>query len=237
MKNMTRLIVLVAGMTLACGAAAERSDEDKARDAARKPAEVLAFLGLERGDTVVDIWAAGGWYTEVFSEAVGPDGTVYGQNPPSVLAFRDGRNDKALTQRLSGGRLANVIRIDQALADHPIEAGSVDLAFTALNLHDVDDDGGGEEVMVAFFRDAMAVLKPGGVMGVVDHVGIEGADNESLHRIEPAVAKAAAKAAGFVVEAESDLLANPGDDHSQMVFDQAIRGKTDRFILKLRKPE
>lgn len=236
MKNMTRLIVLIAGMTLACGAVAERSDEDKARDTARKPAEVLAFMGLKSGDTVLDIWAASGWYTEVFSEAVGPEGTVYSQNPPRVLEFRDGRHDKALAKRLAGGRLANVIRIDQALADQPIEAGTVDLAFTALNLHDLYNDEG-DEATVEFFRNAMAMLKPGGVMGVVEHVGIEGADNASLHRMQPDQARAAATAAGFVIEAESDLLANPDDDHSLMVFNDAIRGKTDRFILKLRKPE
>jgi len=236
MTRMTKFVVAIVGMTLAFGASAERSADDKARDATRKPAEVLAFLGLKPGDTVVDIWAAGGWYTEVLSEAVGPDGKVYSQNSAWILGLFDRRYDKELTERLAGGRLANVIRVDAALADHPIEAGSVDLAFTALNLHDIYKRRG-EAATVAFFRDAMAMLKPGGVMGVVEHVGVAGADNETLHRMDPAIARSTAEAAGFIIEAESDLLANPDDDHSLTVFDQAIRGKTDRFVLKLRKPE
>ena len=213
-----------------------RSDEDKARDAQRKPAEVLEFLGLKSGDTVLDIWASGGWYTEVLSDAVGPEGKVYSQNSPRVLAFRDGYYDKALSERLAGGRLANVVRVDQALSDGPIEADSVDLAITALNLHDVYNREG-EEATVAFFESVMAVLKPGGVLGVIEHVGAADADNVSLHRMQPGQAKATATAAGFVIEAESDVLANAEDDHTQGVFAPDIRGKTDRFILKLRKPE
>lgn len=239
MKMISPAGILAISVSLSLSLAANaggRSEEDRARDAARKPAEVLAFLGLEQGDVVVDVWAAGGWYSEVLSEAVGPDGTVYSQNPPSVLAMRDGHYDKLLTARLADGRLANVVRIDQAMADAPFDAGSVDLAITALNLHDVYNRQG-EAATVAFFSDVLAALKPGGVMGVVEHVGAEGADNQSLHRMQPEQARAAATAAGFVIEAESDLLANPDDDHSLMVFDEAIRGKTDRFILKLRKPE
>ena len=87
-------------------AAPGRSDEDKARDAQRKPAQVLAFLGLKPGDTALDVWAAGGWYTEVLSIAVGPTGHVYSQNPPMVLQFRDGAYDKALAERLAGERRA-----------------------------------------------------------------------------------------------------------------------------------
>ena len=237
MRTMAKILATLAGVALAGAAVAEgRSDEDKARDAARKPAEVLAFLGLEKGDTVIDIWAAGGWYTEFISEAVGPEGKVYSQNGPTILAFRDGHYDKLLSERLGGGRLANVIRVDQALAEHPVEAGTVDLAFTALNLHDIHNRQG-FDATVKFFEDAMTTLKPGGVMGVIEHVGAEGADNTSLHRLEPAKARAAAEAAGFVVEAESDLLASAGDDHTLGVFHADIRGKTDRFILKLRKPE
>lgn len=232
-----RFILVVVAFGLGQSAfAGGRSEEDRARDAARKPAEVLAFFGVEPGDTIVDIWAAGGWYTEVFSEAVGPEGKVYAQNGPGILAFRDGHYGKLLTERLAGGRLGNVIRVDQALAENPVEAGTVDLAFTALNLHDIHNDNG-DEGTVEFFRNALAMLKPGGLMGVIEHVGVEGADNRTLHRMIPERARAAATAAGFVIEAESDLLANPEDDHTLGVFDPNVRGKTDRFILKLRKPE
>lgn len=222
---------LVAGV-----ASADRSEEDQARDAQRKPTEVLEFLGLQSGDVVLDVWAASGWYTEVLSVAVGPDGHVISQNPPQVLQFRDGQNDKALTARLADGRLANVERLDGALVDSSIEAGSVDFVMTALNFHDMYNKQGSDSAL-AILKTIHAALKSGGVLGLVDHVGSADADNNSIHRIDPALARKAAFDAGFVLEAESDLLANAEDDHSKMVFDPSLRGNTDRFILRLRKPE
>ena len=215
--------------------ASDRSDEDKARDEARKPAEVLEFLGLKPGDTVVDVWAAGGWYTEVLSNAVGEGGHVYSQNAPSVLQFREGVHDRTLTARLADGRLGNVERIDVALAESSIAENSVDFAITALNFHDVYNRNGAEAA-VEFMASVYAVLKPGGVLGVIDHTGNVDADNTSLHRLDPELAKAVAISTGFVVEAEGDVLSHPDDDHTKKVFDPTIRGKTDRFILKLRKP-
>jgi len=231
------LFLAAACLLLAFGIAnaSDRSDEDKARDTHRKPAEVLEFLGLKPGDTVVDIWASGGWYTEVLSNAVGDEGHVYSQNAPSVLQFREGVYDKALTERLAGGRLGNVERIDVALAESSIAENSVDFAITALNFHDVYN-GNGAEAGEMFMASVYAVLKPGGVFAVIDHVGDADADNTSLHRLDPELAKAVAVSAGFVVEAEGDVLSHPDDDHTKMVFDPTIRGKTDRFILKLRKP-
>ena len=222
-------------LTAGIANASERSEEDKARDVHRKPAEVLEFLGLQAGDTVVDVWAAGGWYTEVLSNAVGDDGHVYSQNPPAVLQFRDGVHDRTLTARLADGRLGNVERINVALADSSIVNDSVDLAITALNFHDVYNKNG-EEAAVAFMASVYAVLRPGGTFAVIDHVGNACADNTSVHRIDPELAKVAAISAGFVVEAEGDVLSHPEDDHTKKVFDPTIRGETDRFILKLRKP-
>ena len=103
-------------------AASGRSDEDKARDAARRPAEVLAFLGVEPGMTVMDLLASGGWYTEVLSVAVGSEGTVYAQNPPMLLGRNDGAYDKAITARLAGSRLPNVIRLDHEVNNTGIGA-------------------------------------------------------------------------------------------------------------------
>ena len=105
-----------------------------------------------------------------------------------------------------------------------------------MNFHDVYN-GQGADAAKAFMQEVFFVLKPGGVFGVIDHVGVAGADNTKLHRIEPEKAKQIALAAGFVIEAESDLLAHPEDDHTKNVFDPAVRGKTDRFLLKLRKPD
>ena len=215
-------------------AASGRSDEDKARDEARRPAEVLAFLGVEPGMTVMDLLASGGWYTEVLSVAVGPEGTVYAQNPPMLLGFNDGAYDKAITARLADNRLPNVIRLDRDEGDTGLEPGSLDAALTALNLHDRHNFGSGEDVAVllAAVRD---LLKPGGVLGVIDHYGDPDKDNTRLHRLDVATALPIIEAAGFEMES-SDLLRNPDDDRTIMVFDPAIRGKTDRVLYKLTKP-
>lgn len=214
--------------------AADRSAEDRARDPQRKPAEVLAFLGVGEGMTVMDVIAAGGWYTEVLAAAVGENGKVYAQNPPEVLKFRDGANDKALTARLASNRLPNVVRIDADLDQTKVEPGSLDAAITALNFHDVYARG--PDAAVGFLQQIRTLLKPGGVLGITDHAGIAGVDNAALHRIEKAKVIDAAKRAGFEIAGESDLLSNPDDDHTQLVFAPGIRGQTDRFVLKLVKP-
>ena len=209
-----------------------RSEADKGRDAARRPAEVLAFIGVEPGMTVLDIAASAGWYTEVLSVAVGEDGTVYSQNTLATLERRDGANDKALTARLADDRLPNVMRADGEIS--AIEPGSIDVAFTALNFHDTYNFAGAETA-VALLAEIYAVLKPGGVLGFIDHAGDPEQNNTKLHRIPKQIVMDLATESGFIVEAESDVLAHPEDDRTEMVFGE-IRGKTDRFVLKLRKP-
>ena len=212
-----------------------RSEADRARDAGRMPADVIAFLGIEPGMSVIDLIAASGYYTEVLSLAVGADGHVTAQNPAFVLEFREGANDKALNERLADDRLANVSRLDIEMADLTPEHGPFDAAVTALNFHDIYN-GFGEEAAVGTFNIVYAVLNPGGVFGVIDHQGGEGNDNEALHRGMKADAIRVAEAAGFVVEGDSDLLHNADDDMTQGVFAEGIRGHTNRFLLKLRKP-
>lgn len=211
-----------------------RSATDTARDAGRKPAEVLTFLGIGQGMVVMDVIAAGGWYTEVLSVAVGDAGSVYAQNPPAVLKFRDGANDKALTARLADGRLANVTRLDREIGSTGIPSGSLDAAITALNFHDVYNRD--PEAAIAMLRIIRSLLKPGGVLGIIDHHGNAGADNAQLHRIEKGRVIDAAAAAGFELTGENEALANSADDRSAMVFAPDIRGKTDRFLLKLSNP-
>lgn len=211
----------------------DRKAEDKQRDAGRKPAEVLAFLGLEPGMTVMDVMASGGWYTEVLSFAVGEDGKVYAQNTPGFLQYRDGMYEKAISSRLAGNRLENVTRLNKDFNDLGLE-NEIDLAVTALNFHDIYNRS--PEAAVAMLKDIKRALKPGGVLGLIDHDGNPDADNAALHRMTKKQALEAARQAGFEVE-ESDLLANSEDDHSKMVFAPEIRGKTDRFLLKLTKPE
>lgn len=215
---------------------ATRSDADKARDAGRKPAEVLNFLGLKQGDTVLDMIASGGWYTEILSVAVGPEGKVYAQNPEAALARRDRASDKALTARLAGKRLANVVRLDEEIQALTVADNSLDLALTALNIHDVHNSYGAA-VTQGLLAIIKSKLKPGGTLAIIDHVGNADGDNKSLHRVDPAVIIKTAEAAGFVLEGQGDILANPNDDHTANVFGPDLRGKTDRFVLKLTKPE
>jgi predicted methyltransferase len=215
-------------------AAGERSSEDRARDADRRPAEVIAFLGIAPGMTVLDLIAAGGWYSEALALAVGPDGRVYAQNSRYVLEMRDGANDRALSARLAGGRLTNVERLDREMGDLGLEPGSIDAAFTALNFHDVYN-GRGPEAALSFLATVHGLLKPGGVMGIVDHAGGVGDDAE-LHRIDETLVVGVAEKAGFRVEATSPALRHPQDDRTRNVFAPGLRGKTDRFVLRLRKP-
>jgi predicted methyltransferase len=212
-------------------AAPERSAENKARDAARKPIETVQFFGIETGETLVDMIAAGGWFTEVLSAAVGPTGRVYAQNPPFLV---QADAEKALHQRLG-----NVEAVHVALGQAGL-AGNVDTVVTAQNLHDIyngyADQAGGEAPTVEFLRALHAVLKPGGVLGVIDHVGVAGRDNAALHRMQLQQARDAIAKAGFTIEAESTMLASPADDHTKNVFDPAIRGRTDQFMIRARKP-
>ncbi len=226
----------VDSAALATALASElRPAEDRARDASRKPVAVMQVLGFGPGMTVLDVIAAGGYFTEVLSHTVGATGKVYAQNSRFVLDMRDGANEKAISARLAGGRLANVERLDRDIADMGLAPGSIDGAITALNFHDVYN-GQGVDAAQGFLAAIYTVLKPGGVFGVIDHVGAAGQDNAKLHRVEKSIAIEQAKAAGFVVEADSEVLNNPADDHTKAVFDPAVRGQTDQFLLKLRKP-
>jgi predicted methyltransferase len=211
-------------------AAPERSQENKARDAARKPIETVQFFGIKTSDTVVDMIAETGWFTEVLSAAVGPKGHVYMQNPP-FLAEREPKDMIA--------RLRNIETVHVPL-DQAGLTGKVDAVVTAMNLHDIyngfGNQPGGEAPAVEFVKAMYAALKPGGVLGVIDHVGIAGQNNAMLHRMLPQQARDVLTKAGFKIDAESMLLANPADDHTKGVFDPSIRGHTDQFVFRARKP-
>jgi predicted methyltransferase len=212
-------------------AAPERPAEDKQRDAARKPIEVVEFVGIETGMTVIDLWAAGGWFTEVLSAAVGPSGKVYAQNPDFFLQ-RAGFVERE-TERHQ--RLGNVQAVHGDLANANI-AGQADAAITAQNLHDVYNGPGGEAAAVAFAKSVYDALKPGGVFGVIDHVGIDGQNNTQFHRMLPSQARDVLTKAGFTIEADSPLLANPADDHTKGVRDASLERSTDQFLFRARKP-
>jgi predicted methyltransferase len=212
-----------------------RSADDKARDAGRKPADVVEFLGIEPGMAVIDVIAASGYYTEVLSLAVGPDGSVVAHNPAFVLEFREGANEKAISARLADNRLPNVTRLNKEFEELSAADGPFDAAITALNFHDLYN-GRSPEDALAVLKIIHGMLKPGAVFGIIDHAGVADADNAALHRIEVAKVIETATAAGFVVDGQSNILSNPEDDHTQGVFAEGLRGNTDRFLLKLSKP-
>lgn len=216
-------------------AAADRSDEDQARDIGRKPAQVAQVLGFGPGMTIMDVIAGGGYYSETLAAIVGPSGTIYAQNPAVMLQMREGANDIAMKKRLVGNRLPNVVRLDRELQALGLAPNSLDGALTALNLHDVYNRD--PAMAAAMLKTLFDLLKPGATLGVIDHVGLPDQDNNKLHRMRKEDAIAVAQQVGFEVAVDSDLLANPNDDYTTFVFDPAVRGNTDRFLLKLIKPQ
>ena len=217
--------------------APERSAEDRARDAAEKPVEVLAFFGLRPGMRVADVMSGGGYYSEILSRVVGPGGEVIAQNNAPYVAYAGEEPD----QRFGGGRFSNVRRVKSELEDMGFGENTLDLALFVISWHDaywigkdwpkVDTD--------KFMANLFAAVKPGGIVAVVDHVAAPGAGIsviDALHRIDPDFVRAEFKRAGFVFDGESDLLRNAADDHTKEVFDKSIRRKTDRFVFRFRKP-
>lgn len=225
----------VAELSAALSDSATRAEADKARDADRKPAQVVDFLGIDEGMTVIDLVAAAGYYTEVLSHAVGASGKVYMQNSPQALSGdRGARTVSAIEARLANGRLANVERLDRDFSDLGLAPDSVDAALIALEIHELvnSDDA---DAAANFFAAIRTVLKPGGVLGIVDHAGNPENDNRAIHRAVEAQVVALAEAAGFSLDGTSDILRNSADDRTAMIFGPDIRGKTDRFVLRLRK--
>lgn len=214
--------------------AQSRPQVDRDRDADRKPADLMLAIGVKPGMTAVDVMAAGGWMTEVLSIAVGPTGKVYAQNPTAFLQFNNGAYAKAIGERVQNNRLPNVVRLD---GDLPGAAGanSVDIAVTAMNLHDIYNRS--PDTAKVFVKSVYDTLKPGGSFVVIDHVGVAGGDNNRLHRMTKQQAIDVATGAGFKVETDHPIYAHPADDHTKAVFDPQLRGKTDQFTLILRKPK
>lgn len=204
----------------------DRPAADKERDPLRKAPEVLDFMGLEAGMTALDLIAIGGWYSEVMSYAVGPNGRVIMQNTDSPFVERSA---DIIADRVA--RLDNLESFMGSPAELP--PNSVDFAMTALNFHDVYNPS--PAAAAGLFGTVHTALKPGGILAVIDHAGSEGADNASLHRITFEDTVAALTAAGFALVGVSDLLENPADDHSVGPFDPSLGRNTDRFVLKFVK--
>ena len=215
--------------------AADRHESDFRRDAARRPYEVFRFMGLDEGMVALDVGAYAGYTTEMLSAAVGPGGKVYSHNTEEVLkTYADGYYDRTMAERLANDRLPNVELYLREYDDLGLD-DEVDFAFLGNLLHDFYYRDG-EENALAFLASIHNALKPGGTLGVMDHVGIESEDNKSLHRMTPHLARDLLTRSGFEIDAESDMFANPEDDHRLMVYNDEIYLKTDRFLFRARKP-
>jgi len=215
----------------------DRDVTDFVRDEARKPVEVLDFLGLKPGMQVLDLYAAGGYYTFILSKAVGPEGTVYAQNTPRGLRFEEDRQEitqgEALDNKIRQGNLSNVTQIVRPLAEIGLPENSLDFIMVAQTLHDYYNPN--PDRALEMLLQLKALLKPGGIIGITDHIGLAGNDNREMHRMETQQAIDVAEQAGFLVES-SELLRARGDDHSRAIFDPRLNRNTDRFLLRLVKP-
>src|SRR5437879_2600627 len=219
---------------LAAAVADKGRDADRDADARRHPAEVIAFSGVKPGDKVVDLIPGSGYFTKIFSKAVGPKGHVY-------MIWPDEYAKEAQPDPVKNAELAKTGYPNTSVILQPGAAFAtpepVDLVFTAQNYHDYPDKFMGRIDPMILNRAVYKSLKPGGVFLVVDHVAEAGSglrDTDTLHRIDPAIVKKQVTDAGFVFEGESKVLRNPADDLMRVAFDKAIRGHTDQFVFKFR---
>ncbi|HKL62661.1 MAG TPA: hypothetical protein VJ883_04790 [Woeseiaceae bacterium] len=229
-----------AGPVTRALAAEARPASDRERDPARKPGEVLTFFGIAPGMTVLDVFSGGGYYTEIAARVVGPGGRIIAHNNRAYLDYAADE----IAARYADGRLANVERIGAPAAALELEPGSVDVALLILAYHDIyfrPGDGSWPHIdgpaMLAAIR---AALRPGGILGVVDHAGsadITTGEIGRLHRIDEARLVREIESAGFELVASSDVLRNPDDTRLLPMYDAEVRGRTDRLVLKFRKPE
>ncbi len=215
-----------------------RPADDRKDDAARKPAEVLAFAGLRPGDTVLEMEGGRGWFSFLISRAIGANGKLIVQYPPE-FAY----GDPAYKARVDGGQLPNATITKTHFDKLEAADASVDKVLWILGPHEVwftpaNTQGLGDPA--AAFAEISRVLKPGGDFIAMDHAAVAGApaktSAQTLHRIDPQHVLDAAKAAGFVFMEKSDILANPEDDRTKSPFAPDLRRHTDQFLFRFRKP-
>jgi predicted methyltransferase len=216
-----------------------RPEKDTARDENRKPAETILFAGVRPGMVVAELVPGGGYYTRILAKAVGPKGHVYAITANEVLKPIPKAADAA-NAIAKDPAYGNVSSIVEPVAELKVPERA-DVVWTTQNYHDLKiEKYFGKPDMAALNRSVYKALKPGGVYFVLDHSAQSGSgerDVEKLHRIEEAVVKKEVLAAGFVLEAQGDLLRDPEDKRDASVFDKSIRGKTDQFMLRFRKPK
>jgi len=242
--------LLVSGATLAATSSTvppflaaaianpSRPAEDVARDADRKPAETLLFAGIAPGQQIAELLPGAGYFTRIMSKAVGPSGHIYAlvparspDDPPTTPDFAT--RVKAIA---ADPAYANVSVVVEPFGELKTPA-RVDLVWTSQNYHDLHNLPGLD--LAVFNQMVFEALKPGGTYLILDHATEPGAgtsQTSTLHRIDPQTVKTEVLAAGFVYDGQSNILRNPQDPHTAKVFDPSIRGRTDQFILKFKKP-
>lgn len=223
-------------ITVALGAH-ERPASDRAQDAERNPGEALHFADIHPGDVVVDLMPGAGYYTRLFSRLVGPTGKVYALEP-AEMAKAAPKPLEAVQAFAGKGEYANVVVLVQPL-DALTLPQPADIVWTSQNYHDLHDPFMGSPDVGRVDKRLLAMLKAGGTFVVLDHAAAPGsgfARTDDLHRIDPAAVKKEVTGAGFQFVAASNALRNVADDHSAAAFDSKIKGHTDKFLLKFRKP-
>jgi predicted methyltransferase len=229
------VLALAAGTPVMAQTQPAKPPADAMTDPSFKREEVLAFIGVKPGDRVADVVA--GRFTRALSVAVGPKGKVYAVEPAEVV-----KAHPEVMQIMNGAAAAaegHNIEVLSAPVNAMALPSGLDAVFIRQNYHDLHDKFMGPADVPGFNKQVYAALKPGGVYVVLDHAATAGsglATTDTLHRIDPASVKAEVTAAGFKFDGESQVLANPADPRDKMVFDPSIRGKTDQFLYRFRKP-
>jgi predicted methyltransferase len=214
-----------------------RPQADLDRDSSRKPFDLIKFAGVRRGMTIVDFWPGSGYWSRLFAAAVGPKGKVFAFVPKEIEQFHGDPLGSAKAMAAEPG-MGVVTVEDGPIARQPTDHDFADIVWTFENYHDLHN-GTMAADLAAFDKAIYRILKPGGVFVIVDHAAAPGSaarDTSTLHRIDPALVRSELEAAGFKYDGESRILANPADPHTAKVFDPALRGSTDRFAFRFRKP-
>jgi len=212
-----------------------RPEADRALDAERHPAELLTFLRIRKGATVADVWP-GDYWDRLFANAVGPTGKVYAVHLEEADKAEQNPTPSAGSAPLAGH--PNVIAVVTHANTLTLPAPA-DVIWMRQNYHDLYDKFMGPADVPAFNKAVFAALKPGGRFVIIDHAAPDGTglrDTDTTHRIDAAVVKADLAAAGFRFVGESQVLRNPADDRTKLVFDPAVRGKTDQFVYVFQRP-
>jgi len=242
------LVILIAPQTLhaatpAASIAAAISDpsrpaDDVARDADRKPAATLAFAGVKPGDKVVDYIANSGYFTRLLAGVVGAKGHVYSVELNEIVKEGNGAKGFAGLKVWAQDRENVTLEIEDSTSS-PSFPEHVDMFWITLNYHDLHDKFLGPVDIAAFNKSVFTSLKRGGVYIILDHVAAAGSPadvTEKLHRIDPAVVRQEVEAAGFRFDGESPILGNSADPHSVPMWDKSVKGRTDQFLYRFRKP-